>query len=179
MSDGGLRPCGSAGAVAPASGAACGSSPPAPTASIDPVDALRESLARLLGADRRLKGRLARGGDTLAHTHLRALFLLLQEGEATAGTLARVTDLNPASVTAMIDQLERRGLLERRRHAQDRRVCLVTLTETGRHQVTAEERAWRARLHQALGDIGEDELRTAARVLERLRAAMDETAGPS
>lgn len=150
-----------------------------PSPAPDPLDELRESLVRLLGADRRLKGRVAKSSGTLGHTHLRALLVLLREGEATAGTLARVTDLNPASVTAMIDQLERRGLLQRRRHDGDRRVCLVALTESGRHQVAAQEAVWTERLRMALADLQPAELATAARVLERLRAAMEDAADGS
>jgi MarR family transcriptional regulator for hemolysin len=143
----------------------------------DGLEDLRASLTRLLGADRRLKGRRTRSSDTLAHTHLRAMWLLFQEGEATAGTLARVTDLNPASVTAMIDQLEARGLLERRRHDGDRRVCLVTLTQIGREQVSTEERAWVDRLSAALADVPAEDVRAATRVLERLTAVLEQAAG--
>jgi DNA-binding MarR family transcriptional regulator len=146
------------------------------SAHADAVDELRAAVALLMGAERRLKGRLSKSGTaSLAHSHLRALFLLLHEGEATAGALARATDLNPASVTAMIDQLQQRGLLERRRHAQDRRVCLVALTAAGRSEVAAQERQWVGRLHEVFADVGPDDLLTASRVIERLTTVMERT----
>jgi DNA-binding MarR family transcriptional regulator len=138
------------------------------------MGALRDALALLMGAGRRGRGRVTR--EALSHTHLRAMFLLLRQGEATAGALARAADLNPASVTAMVDQLQVRGLVERRRHAADRRICLVALTQTGQAVVSEQEQRTAARLHGLLQDIPDEELRAATRVLDRLTALMDEAA---
>ncbi len=137
--------------------------------------ALRDALALLMGADRRRRGR-ATGSEVLSHTHLRAMFLLLREGEATAGALARAAHLNPASVTAMVDQLQERGLVERRRHAGDRRVCLVALTRPGQELVSAQEQRTATRLHGLLEGVSDAELRSATRVLDRLAALMDDVA---
>jgi DNA-binding MarR family transcriptional regulator len=137
------------------------------------MGALRDAMGLLMGADRRRRGRVTRTA-TLSHTHLPAMFLLLRKGEATAGDLARAADLNPASVTAMVDQLQLRGLVERRRHADDRRVCLVALTVTGQAVVSAEEERTTALLLRLLEDISDDELRAATRVLDRLAALVDE-----
>jgi DNA-binding MarR family transcriptional regulator len=135
--------------------------------------ALGDALALLMGADRRRRGRVTRS-EALPPTHLRALFLLLREGEATAGALARAAHLNPASVTAMIDQLQHRGLVERRRHDADRRVCIVVLTRPGQALVSAEEQRTETRLRGLLEGIGDDELRVATRVLDRLAALLDD-----
>lgn len=103
------------------------------------LEELRNSAARLLAAERRLRGADQRRGGGLTHAHVRTLFVLLQEKEATAGTLARVAELNPASVTAMIDQLEGLGLVQRRRDVRDRRLCWVSLTEAGQAQVAEKQ----------------------------------------
>ena len=134
---------------------------------------LGDALALLLGAHRRGRGRVT-WSQALPPTHLRAMFLLLRQGEATAGALARAADLNPASVTAMVDQLQHRGLVERRRHAEDRRVCLVALTRTGQAVVSAQEERTAARLHGLLQGISDEELRAATRVLDRLTTLMDD-----
>ena len=114
-----------------------------------PLDTLRTALGRLLAADRRLRGHDQRRRGELSHSHVRALFVLLREEEATAGTLARVAGLNPATVTGMVDHLEHLGLVERRRDDQDRRVCYLSLTEAGRAQVAAKERRWHETLRAA------------------------------
>jgi DNA-binding MarR family transcriptional regulator len=53
----------------------------------------------------------------------------LHEGPKTAGAIAEAVALTPAAVTALIDRLEMRGLVERRRSERDRRQVQVVLTD--------------------------------------------------
>jgi DNA-binding MarR family transcriptional regulator len=138
----------------------------------DPYDTLRRSVGRLLAADRRRRAQQRRA-NTLSDAHLSALFVLTQQQEATAGTLAKEADLNPASVTAMIDQLEQRNLVQRRRDAQDRRQCWVSLTTAGRKEVEDQERYYRQRIEETFADISDRELDAAVKVIERVTAVMD------
>jgi len=46
-----------------------------------------------------------------------------------AGEIARATGLTPAAVTALVDRLEKRGYVERRRDDADRRKVVVVPTE--------------------------------------------------
>jgi DNA-binding MarR family transcriptional regulator len=55
----------------------------------------------------------------------------LADGAKTAGELASATGLRPAATTALIDRLERKGLVERVRSEHDRRQVLVQMTATG------------------------------------------------
>ncbi|MCC2308857.1 MarR family winged helix-turn-helix transcriptional regulator [Cellulomonas chengniuliangii] len=64
-------------------------------------------------------------------TDLRCLDWLVDEPR-TAGQLASATGLRPAATTALIDRLERKGLVERVRSATDRRHVLVQMTDAGR-----------------------------------------------
>jgi DNA-binding MarR family transcriptional regulator len=82
-------------------------------------------------------------------------------------------DLNPASVTTMVDQLEAAGLVRRRRDTHDRRQCWVSLTDAGRQQVAEKERYWRARMAVAYSDITPEELAAAIKVIERTAASME------
>ena len=70
------------------------------------LDELRVSMGELFGAERRLRGREQQQPRDLTHSQLRALIVLDKAVEVTAGELAKSADLNPASVTAMLDQLE-------------------------------------------------------------------------
>jgi DNA-binding MarR family transcriptional regulator len=137
------------------------------------IDAIRQAMNRLLGADRRLRGRDLRQGNTLTHAHFRALFTLTHQPELTAGALARAAELNPASVTAMVDQLEARGLVARRRDAQDRRVCWISLTSDGHRQVNELRDSWHAMLRQGFADIADEDIMTAVRVIHRMADLME------
>jgi len=67
----------------------------------------------------------------LGPTDLKALDLARREPELTAGRLAQITGLSTSAVTALLDRLEKRSFIERRRDAHDRRKVYVVAT--GRH----------------------------------------------
>ena len=52
--------------------------------------------------------------------------------EAPIGHIARSISLSQATVTTIVDRLEQRGAITRRRAESDRRKVFVTLTDTGR-----------------------------------------------
>ena len=54
------------------------------------------------------------------------------EGEVPMSAVAERLGVDPSYVTALADQLESRGLVERRADPADRRVRLLALTESGR-----------------------------------------------
>src|SRR5512142_92508 len=64
----------------------------------------------------------------LGVTDLKTLDLLQRVGPLGAGEIAMQTGLASASVTGLIDRLERKGLARRARHPADRRRVLVQLT---------------------------------------------------
>jgi DNA-binding MarR family transcriptional regulator len=66
----------------------------------------------------------------LNRTDLRCLDWLF-DGPKTAGQLAAATGLSTAATTTLVDRLERRGLVQRIRDADDRRKVLVEMTELG------------------------------------------------
>ena len=127
------------------------------------LDGLRGSLAGLFAAERRLRSRDHAPGE-LSHAHMRSLHAL-SDGELTAGQLARSADLNPASVTAMLDHLEESGIVERRRSTADRRVCLVALTDKGHGLLEAKTERWKALWAERLAAYDEAELEIGGRVV--------------
>ena len=88
-----------------------------PTERQTTLEQVRLAMGELFGAERRLRGREQQQGRDLTHSQLRALIVLGKADEVTAGDLAKSADLNPASVTAMLDHLESSGIVERRRSA--------------------------------------------------------------
>lgn len=56
---------------------------------------------------------------------------LLRHGPMASGELARRISLSPATVTGIVDRLEKRGLVRRERSPDDKRRLRITLTETG------------------------------------------------
>jgi DNA-binding MarR family transcriptional regulator len=110
----------------------------------------------LFGAERRLRRRDQQSVH-LATAQLRALYALGTEESVTAGQLAKNAGLNPATITTMLDNLEGHGVIERRNDARDRRVCLVSLTDTGRSIVAKKRERWEALWKEHLGDLSDEE----------------------
>jgi DNA-binding MarR family transcriptional regulator len=68
-------------------------------------------------------------------TDMECLGLLFHKGIATPSELARHTGLSSGATTAMLDRLEKSGLIERRPNPNDRRGTLIVLVESGVERV--------------------------------------------
>lgn len=67
----------------------------------------------------------------LTGPQLLILQLIGTHGEMTSGVIAREVSLSQATVTSILDRLERKGTLKRERSATDKRKVIVSLTEDG------------------------------------------------
>jgi DNA-binding MarR family transcriptional regulator len=94
------------------------------------------------------------------------------EGEA-QNALAERLHISPSWMVAIVDELERRELLERRPHARDRRVRNLHLTALGRKLLRqAEQHA--ARFDRQVTDaLGETEVQQLLDLLERVAAGLE------
>jgi DNA-binding MarR family transcriptional regulator len=149
-------------------------STPAGTSREPALDELRAAFGELLGAERRLRGRDQHREDKLTFAQVRALFILADREEATAGQLAKAAELNPASVTGMLDHLEREDIVTRRRSERDRRSVLVSLTESGREMLDAKRERWRTIWNKHLEAFPPEDLAAAGRVLRRISTMLDD-----
>jgi DNA-binding MarR family transcriptional regulator len=127
-----------------------------------------------MAAMRRLRGRETHRPGELSFAQYGLLFGLAERGELSARELAEAADLTPATVTQMLDALAAVGLVERVRSDSDKRVVLSSLTARGGQVVAARRARYEPRWRQALAEFDDDELRTAAAVLDRLRELFDD-----
>src|SRR3954470_8644917 len=79
---------------------------------------------------RRLSADLQREGLSPAGFSI-LVVLVLADGELGLRTLRRRLGTSKANATEVVDTLERRGLVERRRGEQDRRAAIVAVTPLG------------------------------------------------
>jgi long-chain acyl-CoA synthetase len=84
---------------------------------------------------------------------------LLDESSAVSSDLAERLAVRPPSVTAIVDGLVARGLVERRTVVSDRRQVDHVLTVSGRRALDTADGAVTARLHEIAGYLG-DEIET-------------------
>ena len=92
---------------------------------------LLDYLARL--GRRAAEASMAPGG--LRPRHLIALRLLQQQGPVTQQALAETLSLDPSNVVGLLNDLEERGLITRRRDPEDRRRHIVEASPLGKEQL--------------------------------------------
>jgi DNA-binding MarR family transcriptional regulator len=106
--------------------------------------------------------------------HLNVLTLLEANGPISMSRLAEALDISVASITGVVDRMEARGLVERRRDAEDRRVILVHPAEGGRRLFADIDARRREGLTALLRGLSEQELRGLLAGHRALRAARSE-----
>ncbi|MET9257307.1 MarR family winged helix-turn-helix transcriptional regulator [Streptomyces sp. NPDC048182] len=138
---------------------------------MQPSDALALSTALLAAAGdltRRVHdGVVARGFEDLRPAHGFA-FARLAPGDATATDLAVHLGVTKQAAGQLVDELVRKGYVERRPHPADARARLVVLTERGRACTRAADEAAAEAVGAWAAVLGEDEVRALADRLLRL-----------
>jgi DNA-binding MarR family transcriptional regulator len=138
------------------------------------TEAVGLALKATLAAQRRMQGRENRCPGELSYAQYSLLFTLRRRRELSSTDLAHAADLSPASVTEMLDGLAAAGLVERSRSHEDRRVVLTSLTKHGAALVEKRRAQMEPRWRAALAQFSEEELLTAAAVLDQVRRVFDE-----
>jgi len=114
----------------------------------------------------------------LSLVHLHVLAVLDVDGAIPMRALAGSLDVSQASATGIVDRMEQRDLVQRRRDDEDRRVIRVALTETGRRMIEGLATERRERLAKVLDELTDDELRgflRGSRALSRARERLHAT----
>ena len=100
-----------------------------------------------------------------------ALNVLDAEGETTQQFLGKCTGIDPSSMVATIDELESRGLVERRPHPSDRRAHALHLTDEGREVLACGRRLAGGAQEDLLAPLDAEQRKTLHDLLLRLALA--------
>jgi len=107
----------------------------------------------------------------LGQGHLQAMGALFRDGPMLIGELASREKVRPPSMTRIVDVLEDAGMAVRRISENDRRQCVVSLTEAGHALVLADRQrrdAWLAQRIAELTPAEREVLRQAIPILEKV-----------
>ncbi len=86
------------------------------------------------------------------------------------GTLAEILEVEPITLTRLVDRLEEMGLVERQSHPTDRRVRLLRLTEASRPKLADIFAVGAVTRGEALGEIPDEDRDRLLDVLSRMKA---------
>jgi DNA-binding MarR family transcriptional regulator len=158
--------------------------PPADEASDPVTDEAVAELERFIRGQRR---RIARDWSvgSLSSQHLHALMVLDADGPVPMRHLADALVCSTPNVTGLVDRMEERGLVERSRDTDDRRVVHVRLTPAGLRTLGEFEAVRTRSLRRILLAMGppdrlrcRDAIRLMRETAERLDASPQATTSP-
>ena len=113
-------------------------------------------------------------GYGLNPTEFAVLELLFHKGRQPIQQLASKILLTSGSMTYVVSQLEKKGLIRRVVSEEDKRVFYAELTDGGAAWIKDMFPAHKEFLHHLMGGISEEEAETLIRLLKHLGKAMEE-----
>src|SRR3954452_24713428 len=97
---------------------------------VELVDQIAAELHEMIGSLRCAgTGRMVKAGISMTHLHI--LWVLEHHGDVTMSRLAELLDVSLSNATGLVDRMAERGLIDRVRVPNDRRVVLVRPSEQG------------------------------------------------
>jgi DNA-binding MarR family transcriptional regulator len=121
-------------------------------------------------------GRLVKAGVSMTHMHV--MWLLQHHGDLPMSRMADLLDVSFSNATGIVDRMEERGLVERVRVPDDRRVVLVRIAAGGMAGLEETEALKQDRLQAILGHLDGAQLERLAAALDDIRSAVFEEFGP-
>jgi MarR family transcriptional regulator, organic hydroperoxide resistance regulator len=148
---------------------------PATAASSDPlVDAIVDELHQMIGSLRCAgTGRMVKAGISMTHLHI--LWVLEHHGALSMSRLADLLDVSLSNATGLVDRMEERGLVERTRVPDDRRIVVVSASAEGARQRDEIEALKQDGMRSILGRLTPAQLtRIHGAIVDLRAAAIDE-----
>ncbi|ORT98476.1 MarR family transcriptional regulator [Frankia casuarinae] len=143
------------------------------------VRALLLLMPQLVGRAKRTPPPAELAGLALGPRHLSLLSYLLFDGPMTVNELAVRLEVAPTTVSLMVADLSRGGVVERREDPGDRRRRIVSITDAGRPAIEGwlgpAATAWR----EALGPLTSADRRLVVETLRAYERATSERSSPA
>ena len=111
-------------------------------------------------------------------THMHVMWLLQHHGDLPMSRMAEFLDVSLSNATGIVDRMEERGLVERVRVPDDRRVVLVRIAAAGLQSLEEIEAVKHDRLQAILGHLDAAQLERVAVALDDIRGAVVDEFGP-
>ena len=125
-------------------------------------------LAQLCRAQRGVVGELLSQCDLRVGQEMLLLQLWDQDGQ-TQSALAEQLCVQPATVTVVLRRMEKAGLIQRRKDAQDQRVSRVFLTENGRNLQETVCNVWQTLERHMTADVTAEERQQLLQLLAKIQ----------
>ena len=116
--------------------------------------------------------RLVRAGVSMSHLHV--MWILQSHGDLSMTHLAEMLDISLSNATGLVDRMEERGVIDRVRVPDDRRIVLVSLSDHGRELLAQVDLVRSDLVATVLRHLDATQLDGLLHTLADLRQAMQE-----
>jgi DNA-binding MarR family transcriptional regulator len=111
-------------------------------------------------------------------THMHVLWMLQHHGDLPMSRMAELLDVSFSNATGIVDRMEEKGLVERVRVPDDRRVVLVRISAGGNQALDETEAFKQDRVQAILGHLDSAQTVRLADCLVDIRGAIAAEFGP-
>jgi DNA-binding MarR family transcriptional regulator len=111
--------------------------------------------------------------EKLTPQRTRILVSLADKGPQIMSDLKTELGVTATNITALVDALERDGLVTRKQHPTDRRATIIEITPKATTEVTQGCGAFRERVAELFCVLSENERKDLLRMIETLRSHLD------
>ena len=145
-----------------------------PAITDDPTDGIiADYRATMVAMKCAMSERLVRLGISMAQLNI--LYTLHRSGEMPMSRLADVLNVSLSNATGLVDRIEERGLIERHRVPEDRRVVLVRITADGGRILEENDALTDEMMREVLSDLDPTQLQVIARAVAQFRSSLETT----
>ncbi|MFD2443844.1 MarR family winged helix-turn-helix transcriptional regulator [Bacillus sp. CGMCC 1.16607] len=114
--------------------------------------------------------------DELSHGERKILgYLTFKKNEAISGELSEHLHLSTPRVAAALNTLSKKGFIKRNRDERDKRMVIVTITESGRSFALEEHEKAMVMIEQTLKKLGEHDAQEFVRIMKRIKEIKNES----
>ena len=139
---------------------------------VDHAELALVALRRILRATEISSRALAKQSG-LTPSQLILMQILSRRDGATPSVIAKEISLSQATVTAMIDKLEKRDLVRRRRDTEDKRRVFLELTSKGEATLSAAPGIVQERIENRFAKLADWEQTSLVAALQRIASMLD------
>jgi DNA-binding MarR family transcriptional regulator len=148
-----------------------------PAAAEDPTEGIiTDYRATLVAMKCAMSERLVRLGISMAQLNI--LYTLHRSGEMSMSRLADALNVSLSNATGLVDRLEERGLIERVRVPEDRRVVRVRIAEAGERVLEENDALTGDLMRDVLARLDRKQLVVVARAMADFRSSLEAAVGP-
>lgn len=132
------------------------------------MQALRRIIKALQDYSQKVSGQFGITGPQLW-----ALKTLFQNGDLALGELSKRMYLHPSTITGLVDRLEKKDLVSRRRGEEDRRVITIHLTSKGTSLIKKAPHPIQGKMVYGLRRLKKHELHSIFNAVQKLTQIME------